>query len=142
MRSGGRQLGSALVAVVAIGVLMTTTVYCGLTVLAAQASVSRQESRADEARELAEAGLQWAIARIEGDRTFQGERAHAFGAGPFDVAVEEVPGQPHARRIRVVGRVPAPKGLFTTSTYVGVLERVETPRGLVWRRLSWRLVSR
>ncbi|GEM_PF-7114702 len=139
MVSRVRQRGSALLAVVAIGILLTATVWSGLSVLAAEASVSIQEARADGAREAAEAGLQWAISRLEADRAFAGEKAHAIGAGQFDVSVEAVPGRPEARRVRVVGRVPAPKSLWVTSSFAGVLERVETPKGPVWRRLVWRL---
>lgn len=134
-----RNRGSALLVVVAIGILLTATVWSGLSVLATEASVSVQEARADDAREAAEAGLQWVIARLERDRGFAGEKAHAFGAGQFDVAVEPIPGRPEARRIRVTGRTPAPRSLWVTSSFVGVLERVETAKGPVWRRLVWRL---
>ena len=134
-----RHRGSALLVVVAIGILLTATAWSGLSVLATEASVSMQEARADDAREAAEAGLQWAVAHLERDRGYAGEKAHAFGAGQFDVTVEPVPARPEARRVRATGRVPGTRTLPVTSTFVGVLERVETPKGPVWRRIVWRL---
>ena len=136
-----RHRGSALLVVVAIGILLTATVWSGLSVLATEASVSMQEARADDAREAAEAGLQWAILALERDRGYAGEKAHAFGSGQFDVTVEPVPARPEARRVRVTGRVPGTKTLPVTSTFVAVLERVETPKGPVWRRIVWRIDS-
>ena len=141
MSPRNRHRGSALLAVVAIGILLTATVWSGLAMLTAEVSVSMQEARADDARETAEAAFQWTVSRLEADRGFAGEKAHAFGKGQFDVTVEPVPGRPEARRLRVVGRVPAPRSLSVTSSFAGVIERVETPKGAVWRRLVWRTAN-
>lgn len=131
-----RRRGVALLIAIAVGVLLTATAWGGLAVLATEATVSLEQEREDEARELAEAGVQWTIARLEKDRAFAGERDHAFAAGKFDVAVEAIAGRPDARRVRVVGRVPGPHGTWVKAAWVAVIERAAGP---VWRRMSWRV---
>ncbi len=130
-----RRKGTALLIAIAVGILLTATAWGGLAVLGTEATVSQEQAREDQARELAEAGLQWTIAHLEKDRAFAGAKDHAFAEGMFDVTVEAVAGRPDARRVRVVGRVPGPRGPWVKAAWVAVLERVDGP---VWRRVSWR----
>lgn len=136
--SRSRRRGTALLIAIAVGVLLTATAWGGLAVLGTEATVSMEQEREDQARELAEAGLAWTIAHLEKDRAFAGVADHAFSVGKFDVVVAAVAGRPDARRVRIVGRVPGPRGPWVKAAWVAVLERAEAPAGPVWRRLSWR----
>ena len=139
VRIRARRRGTALIIAIAVGILLTATAWSGLATLGTEAAVSQEQAREDQAAELAEAGLQWAIAKLEKDGAYAGEKERAFAGGKFDVTVEAIPGHAEGRRIRVAGRVQGPRGPWVKAAYVAVLERATPPAGPVWRRLSWRL---